>query len=515
MPEGVWLIAAEDPSRTAVIEADGITLTFGELAERANRALHVLRTLGLSPGDAVAVVLANEAAMIELNLAALQGGLYLVPVNNRLTATEIAYILGDSGARALICSPRFADICRDAVAELAAAPACLITGPSVHGFRSYGELTRDAPATRPGGRTAGATMHYTSGTTGKPKGVRRPLSGLDPDQQSQLLPGFLSMFRITPHGGGVHLTVSPLYHTAPMVFTMTSLHAGHTAVLMDGWSPEETLRLIGLRRVTTSHMVPTQFHRLLALPEDARMAADVSSLRQVIHAAAPCPIEVKRRMLEWWGAVIYEYYGATEGGGTMVTPQEWLERPGTVGRVWPGGEVRVDDEDGRPCPPGKPGVIWMGLAQADFAYHGDEEKTRAGRRGGFFTVGDIGYLDEEGYLFLCDRKADMIISGGVNIYPAEIESVLFAHPAVADVAVFGIPDEEWGEQVKAVVEPMADAEPGAMLERSLIEFCRQRLADYKCPRSVDFIDAMPREPTGKLLKRKLRDPYWAAAQRSI
>jgi len=515
VPEGVWRIAAEDPSRVAVVEVDGRTRTFGELAERANRLTHGLRSLGLDAGDAVAAVLPNEASMIELNLAVLQGGLYLVPINNRLTAGEIAYVLDDSVARVLVCSPRFAGACGQALAALQAPPATLASGDGASGFGQYEELLAGMPATRPESRTAGATMHYTSGTTGRPKGVRRVLSGLDPDDQAELLPGFLAMFGIQPHGSGVHLTVSPLYHTAPMVFTMISLHAGHSAVLMDGWSPEATLRLIREHRVTTSHMVPTQFHRLLSLPAEIREAADVSSLRHVIHAAAPCPVEVKRRMLQWWGPVIYEYYGATEGGGTLVTPQEWLERPGTVGRAWPGGDVRVEDDDGQPCKPGVPGTVWMSLAPADFAYHRDEEKTRAGRRNGYFTVGDIGYIDEDGYLFLCDRRADVIISGGVNIYPAEIESALVIHPAVGDAAVFGIPDEEWGEQVKAVVELAAGVTPGPERERELIDFCRERLAAYKCPRSIDFVAALPREPTGKLLKRKLRDPYWAGASRVI
>jgi len=511
----VWSIAGEDPSRVAVIQAGGGAITFGKLAERANRLTHGLRGLGLAPGDVVAAVLANELAMLELNLAALQGGLYLVPINNRLTATEITYILEDSGARALVCSPRFAVTTKAAMTALATPPEAFATGDGAPGFRPYAELASGVPGTRPEDRTAGATMHYTSGTTGKPKGVRRALTGLDPDQMAQILASFLAMFGVQPHGGGVHLTLSPLYHAAPMIFTTTSLHAGHTAVLMDGWSAEETLRLIEAHRVTTSHMVPTQFHRLLALPEDVRETADVSSLTHVIHAAAPCPVEVKRRMLEWWGPVIYEYYGATEGGGTLVTPGEWLERPGTVGRAWPGSEVRVEDDDGRPCPPGVPGSVWLSLGLADFQYHRDEEKTRAGRRSGFFTVGDVGYLDEDGYLFLCDRKADMIISGGVNIYPAEIESVLFSHSAVRDAAVFGVPDEEWGEQVKAVIETAPGTEPGPELASDLIEFCRKRLATYKCPRSIDFVDELPREPTGKLAKRRLRDPYWASTRRAI
>jgi long-chain acyl-CoA synthetase len=515
MALGVWHIAAEDPARPALVEAGGATVTYAELAERANRLTNGLRGLGLAPGDVVAAVLPNQAAIMELQLAAFQGGFYLVPVNNRLTGTEIAYILADSGARVVVCSDRFGPACQQAVESLDRRPVGFMTGEPRPGFRPIAELTAGQPATRPEGRTAGGTMHYTSGTTGQPKGVRRPLTGAEPDDQAAALPGFLALFGIPPHGGGVHLAVSPLYHTAVMTFTTTSLHAGHTAVLMDGWSPEETLRLIAEHRVTHSHMVPTHFHRLLALPDAARDAADVSSLTHVIHAAAPCPVEEKRRMLAWWGPVIYEYYAATEGGGTLIGPQGWLERPGTVGLPWPGYEVRIEDDDGRHCPPGVPGTVWLSLTAGTFEYHGDAEKTRAGRRGEFFTVGDIGYLDTDGYLFLCDRKADMIISGGVNIYPAEIESVLFGHPRVGDVAVFGIPDDDWGEQVKAVVEPTAGVAPSPELERELIELCRERLAGYKCPRSIDFTDAMPREPTGKLLKRKLREPYWAEARRTI
>jgi long-chain acyl-CoA synthetase len=253
----------------------------------------------------------------------------------------------------------------------------------------------------------------------------------------------------------------------------------------------------------------------LALPADIRARADVSSLRHMVHAAAPCPIDIKRRMLEWWGPVIYEYYAASEGGGTLVTPQEWLKYPGTVGRAWPGADVRVLDDAAHPCPTGTPGTVYMALGAADFKYHKDEDKTAAGRREGFFTVGDVGYLNEEGYLFLCDRKIDMIISGGVNIYPSEIEAELLTHPKVADAAVFGIPNEDWGEEVKAVVEPTAGVEPSAALADEILAYCAARMAKYKCPRTIDFVAAMPRDPNGKLYKRKLRDPYWAGRDRAI
>jgi long-chain acyl-CoA synthetase len=262
-------------------------------------------------------------------------------------------------------------------------------------------------------------------------------------------------------------------------------------------------------------MVPTQFHRLLALPESTRARYDVSSWRHVIHAAAPCPVEIKRRMLDWWGPVIYEYYAATEGGGTLVGPEEWLRKPGTVGRPWPTAEIRILDDDGNECAPNAPGIVYLKLGQADFEYHKDPDKTRAGRREGFFTVGDVGYLDPDGYLFLCDRKADMVISGGVNIYPAEIESVLLTHPKVGDVAVFGIPHPDWGEELKAAVEPAPDASPGPELARELLAHCEGRLARYKIPRSIDFVAEMPRDPNGKLYKRKLRDPYWRGRERQI
>jgi long-chain acyl-CoA synthetase len=284
---------------------------------------------------------------------------------------------------------------------------------------------------------------------------------------------------------------------------------------MDRFDPEEMLRLIGRHRVTHSHMVPTQFRRLLALAEAVRVKYDVSSLRAAIHGAAPCPQEVKRRMLEWWGPVVTEYYAATEGGGTLITGEEWLRKPGSVGRPWPYSEVRVLGADGSDLPAGEPGKVYLRMGSSTFSYHRDEEKTRASRAGNLWTVGDIGYLDSDGYLYLCDRGSDMIISGGVNVYPAEIESELACHPAVADVAVFGVPHEEWGEEIKAVVEPAAGAEPGPALTGELLGFLAGRVAKFKLPRTIDYVAELPRDPNGKLYKRKLRDPYWAGRERQI
>ena len=512
---GFWNFAQHNPEHPALVAPDGRTLTAGALLAASNQLVHGLRGLGLKTGDCVAAVLPNGAPMIELYLAAAQAGWYLTPINHHLTAPEIAYIVQDSEAKVLLGAEPFAPACAAAAEELKFSKDVLFAIGRVPGFRDYAQLKAGQPDTLPADRSAGQVMNYTSGTTGRPKGVRRPLQPFDPDVVFSMMAMFLGMFGIPADEGNVHLTGSPLYHTAVLVFATSSLHLGHTLVVMDKWTPESCLDAIQKYRVTTSHMVPTQFHRLLALPEEVKARYDVRSLRHVIHAAAPCPIDVKRRMLEWWGPVIYEYYAASEGGGTLVTPQEWLQYPGTVGRAWPTSAVRVLDDEGKDCPPGQPGTVYMSLGAADFEYHKDEEKTRANRRDGFFTVGDMGYLNEDGYLFLCDRKIDMIISGGVNIYPAEVEAVLLAHPQVADAAVFGVPDEDWGEQVKAVIEPAPGVEPSPRLAEEILAFCLERAAKYKCPKSIDFIDVMPRDPNGKLYKRKLRDPYWKGRERAI
>ncbi|HYB99303.1 MAG TPA: acyl-CoA synthetase [Candidatus Limnocylindrales bacterium] len=512
---GFWNLAARHAEALALVTPDGQQIRAGELAASSNALVRGMRALGLERGDAVATVLPNGRAMIELYLAAFQSGLYLTPINHHLTGPEIAYILSDCEAQLLVGDARFAAACATARKESGiAGERCFAVG-SIEGFGAYSSLSEGQPTTPPADRTAGQVMNYTSGTTGRPKGVRRRLMDFDPDMVGSMYAMFLSMFGIEPLANNVHLVGSPLYHTAVLMFTAGSLHYGHTVVLMDKWTPESALEMMQRYRVTTSHMVPTQFHRLLALPEETRKRYDLASLRHMIHAAAPCPVDVKTRMLQWWGPVVYEYYAASEGGGTLVTPEEWMQKPGTVGRAWAGSSIRILDDDGNECPAGTPGTVYMAMGSADFEYHKDKAKTEANRKDGFFTVGDIGYLDEDGYLFLCDRKIDMIIAGGVNIYPTEIENTLLSHPMVGDAAVFGIPNEDLGEEVKAVIEPAANVAPGPQLAAQLDAFCKERLAKYKCPRSYDFVTEMPRDPNGKLFKRKLRDPYWEGRERRI
>ena len=514
---GFWRLADNDRDRLALVGPDGTEIKAGELLDRANQIAHGLRDLGLERGDTVALLLPNGVELIETYLGALQIGLYVTPINWHLVGPEIAHILDDSDAKVFVAHERLADAARAAVAE-AGFPVgdggrSFAVG-AIEGFRPYVELFDGRPTTAPEGRTTGAAMHYTSGTTGRPKGVKRALFEIDPSDMGELLGYLPNLFGIAARDGHVHLTVSPLYHTAVLMWTGNALHLGHTVILMDKWTAEETLRLIERYRVTYSHMVPTQFVRLLDLPEEVRASYDVSSLRNMVHGAAPCPPEVKRKMIEWWGDTIQEYYAATEGGGTVIGAKEWLDRPGSVGTAWPGSEIRIYDEDGVRQPPGTIGTVYMQL-MADFEYKGDAAKTKANRIENFFTVGDLGEIDADGYLFLRDRKADMIISGGANIYPAEIEGELINHPAVQDVAVFGIPNADWGEEIKAVVELHEGVEPGDELVDDILAWAGTRMARFKLPRSIDFTEALPREANGKLIKRKLRDPYWEDVDRQI
>jgi long-chain acyl-CoA synthetase len=514
---GFWRVAADDPDRIALVDPDGHEHSAGELAARANQISHGLRTLGLDVGDTVAAVMPNSAELLATYLACIQTGIYFTPINHHLVGPEIAYIVDDSDAKVLVGHERFADELVRVAGEANVPADHRFAVGTVDGYRPFAELFEGQPDTIPQNRVAGLPMHYTSGTTGRPKGVKRGIiEGLDPDDLGALYAGFQGLFGVQPFDGHVHITGSPLYHTAVLLWTINSMHMGHKIVLMDRWDAEEMLRLIDQHKVTTSHMVPTQFYRLLDIPEETRDKYDVSSLRCMVHAAAPCPPDIKRQMIEWWGDAVMEYYAATEGGGTIVTPQEWLERPGTVGKAWAGAEIRVrDDEAGKWLGPNEEGTVYMALAQANFEYKGDEKKTEDNRTDGYFTVGDWGYLDDEGYLFLKDRKSDMIISGGVNIYPAEIESVMILHPKIEDVAVFGIPHEDWGEEIKAVVQPVEGAEPGDELTADINAFCEDRLAKFKRPKTIDYEAQLPRDPSGKLYKRKLRDPYWEGRDRAI
>jgi long-chain acyl-CoA synthetase len=508
---GFWNRARLSPDWTAIVEADGTEHRAGDLLARVNQLTHGLRAMGLRPGDSIASVLPNGAGAVEVYLAALQAGWFLTPVNWHFTAPEIAYLLRDCQAKAVFAHERFASAA-SAAADQAGIPAAARFGfGQAPGFVPVARLRDGQPESMPPDRTAGHTMLYTSGTTGRPKGVHRTLSGLDPDEAAELGTALLQFFGITEGPPNVHLLTSPNYHTAVTVFGGGALHMGHTIVCMDSWDAEQALALVERYQVTNSHMVPTHFKRMLSLPEQTRGRYHLSSMRWLIHAAAPCPVGIKKAMLDWWGPCVYEYYAATEGGGTIATPADWLARPGTVGTPWPVSQVVVLDSDGAPSPPGTPGTVYMKMGESTFDYLGDPQKTEAARlsgMSGFFTVGDVGYLDQDGYLFLCDRKSDMIISGGANIYPAEIEAEIIMHPKVADVAVFGIPDEDWGEQIKAVVQPAAGVTPGDDLAAEILASLEGRLAKMKWPKSIDFTGELPRDPSGKLLKRRLRAPYW-------
>ena len=476
--------------------------------------MHALRARGVQEGDPVATLMSNSAELLQALLAVFQAGWQYVPINTHLTADEVAYILADSGARAFIADERYAEVAAPA-ADTAGVPhgARLAVG-TIPGFVPMADALAEQPDRAPADRVAGGFMQYTSGTTGRPKAVQRAATTLDPETQVALFGANLTRYDIELGGDAVHLVTSPMYHMSPLSFGYFSLHFEHTVVLMECWDAERALQLIDRYRVTDVAMVPTQLHRLMQLPDDVRARYDVSSLRQVIHAAAPCPMDLKRRLFDWLGPVIYEFYGATEGGGTLAKPHDWLAHPGTVGKPWPGADVKILDDDGNDLPARTIGTVYLKL-MGDFAYKGDPDKTASNRRGDYFTPGDMGELDEDGFLYLRDRKIDLIISGGVNIYPAEIEAVLLSHPEVGDAAVFGIPHDDWGEEVKAVVEPALGVEPSPAFASELLAHCEATLARYKCPRSIDFTDAMPRDPNGKLYKRTLRDPYWVGRERSI
>ena len=503
--------AQSDGSRIALKDERGAT-TWSELNERSNRLLNALRDAGVNTGDTIAVFAGNCREYFEVLLAATHGGLLCVPVNWHFTDEELAYVLADSGAKCLFVEDRFADVAQRAVArkETPELAQVVVIRQSVEGFTEYEAMLAAADDREPQDQGLGGPMFYTSGTTGRPKGVRSSTFGTGgPLQMMEMMGAGLSGMLSIP-SDGTTLLCGPVYHSAQWAFSFLPLIAGSRVVMRHKFDAEEVLALIDGESVTNVHLVPTQFHRLLRVPEALRNAFDGSSLVTVWHGAAPCPPQVKRDMIDWWGPVVNEYYGSTEGSiVSMITAEQWLEKPGSVGTPAATVAISIRDDQGAEVAQGESGQIYVkNLMGTDFEYHNEPQKTaEVHLESGVFTFGDIGYLDADGFLYLSDRKIDMIISGGVNIYPAEIEGVLATHPSVADVAVFGIPDDEFGEQVKAAVT-LAGGEPGDALAAELIAHCREHLAGYKAPKSIDFETELPRHETGKLYKRLLRDKYW-------
>ncbi|GAA4535423.1 acyl-CoA synthetase [Pseudonocardia xishanensis] len=505
MYPGTW--ARERPDHPATIMSggplDGMVQTHAELDERSTRLARVLACAGLSRGDHLAVVLENRPEVFEAYWAARRSGLIVTAVNSHLTPGEIAYIVGDCGARALVVSAALAGFDAPDV-ELR-----LSVGGSVAGHEDYEAALAAVSAEPLADQPAGIDMLYSSGTTGRPKGILKPLPERRIDEPGEpMLEIFASAYGF--NRDTVYYSPAPQYHSAPLRFGAMTHAVGGTLVVADRFGAEQALADIERFRVTHSQWVPTMFVRLLKLAPEVRAPYDLSSMRVAVHAAAPCPVEVKRRMIEWWGPVLEEYYSTTESPGqTRISSAEWLAHPGSVGRAKVG-VLRICADSGAEVPPGRIGTIYFEQPAPTFSYHGDPVKTAESRHPdheNWATTGDLGYVDEDGWLHLTDRKAFMIISGGVNIYPQEIEDAFALHPAVRDVGVIGLPDEEMGEQVLAVVEPAEGAEPGPALERELLEFVRTRIAGFKCPRRIDFTDALPRTPTGKLVKRRLAERY--------
>jgi long-chain acyl-CoA synthetase len=497
--------AGRQPDVPAIVSEHG-DRTFAELNANANRLARALRARGLKAGDGAALMCANRPQFPEVIAAAQRTGIRLTPINWHLTAEEAAYILDDCEAKAFVADARFAEVAAAAAKQAPGATVLLAIGGDIDGFEPYDEVVAAEDGSDIDDPAPGGTMLYTSGTTGRPKGVNRDRAT---QARTQATTASTAGYKA---GVSRNLCTGPLYHAAPLAFSLTApLLSGAGVVLMDGWDAEETLKLIDEHQITHTHMVPTMFHRLLSLPQEVRDRYDVSSLTYIIHGAAPCPVSVKQAMIEWVGPIINEYYAATEGAGTAVGSEEWLKKPGTVGKPATADHIRILDEAGNDCAPGEIGTVYLKAPPARFSYFKDDAKTESSYRGDHYTLGDVGYLDEDGYLFLTDRSANLIISGGVNVYPAEVEEALLGHPSVGDAAVIGVPDPEWGEKVVAVIEPQPGVEPSDELAAELISFCRDHLAHFKCPRRVDFRPELPRHDNGKLYKRLLRDEYRAAA----
>jgi long-chain acyl-CoA synthetase len=480
------------------------TRTWAELQDRVYRIAKLIGSdLGLAPDDHVAVIMENRAEFVEIIVGALLAGVWITPVNRHLAGDEIAYVLEDSGARVVFTDAEHGSIAKSSTAALATPPRIIETGAELEAAIA-GASNEPADTNGP----PGGTMIYTSGTSGRPKGVKRAR----PDTLGAYLDAARAGgTRFGLDGSGPHLITGPLYHAAPLLFAIYDQLNGAPMIVMPRWNESEALRLIAERKVAHTHLVPTMFVRLLRLPDDARAAFDSSSLSLVLHGAAPITRDVKQRMIDWWGPKLTEYWGATEGGiYTLVDANQWLERPGTVGRAIDTFEIYAVDDDGRRLASGEVGTLYCRHTSGvqAFVYHQDDEKTRGCYLGpDTFTAGDLGYVDDDGWVYLSDRRSNLILSGGVNVYPAEVERAVYEHPAVADVAVFGIPDEEWGETVHAAVELADGFEANAETEQAILDFSRAHLAGFKMPRSVRFVDELPRGPAGKVLIRELRSRF--------
>src|SRR5579871_6108871 len=492
-----------------IMASSGEAVTYRELDARSNRLAHLFRKRGLQRLDHYAIFMENNSRYLEACGAGERSGLYFTCVNSYLTAPELAYILSNSQSRILITSVAKLDVAREAIKECPKVELCIVADGKSESERIVGlsEATAGLPKTPVENECVGTAMLYSSGTTGRPKGILRPLAEQPPSQQ---LPVFDFLQKLWQYREGmIYLSPAPLYHSAPQAAVNLTIKMGGTAIIMEKFDPEHYLQLVERWGVTHSQLVPTMFSRMLKLPEEVRRRYDLSSLEIAIHAAAPCPVPVKEDMIEWWGPIIHEYYGATEGiGFTACDSAEWLAHRGTVGKVLLG-DLHILDANMRDCPTGTPGTVWFKTA-TPFEYFNDPGRTREALSadGSMSTVGDVGYVDEDRYLYLTDRATFMIISGGVNIYPQECENLLITHPKIADAAVFGVPNADLGEEVKAVVQPMPGIEPCQALAEELIAFCTKSLARQKVPRSIDFEEELPRLPTGKLYKRLLRDRYW-------
>lgn len=507
--------ARATPDKPAsIFVGSGEVVTYRELDESSNRCAHLFRRRGLGRGDAIGLLLTNDRHFHEPCWAAQRSGLYYTPLATHLTTDEIEYILRDCGAELVIVSRSLADAVAPLVGRLPAVHTWLMTGGTAPGFASYEDAVVAEPSHPIDDECEGQDMLYSSGTTGHPKGIRLPLEDRGLEEPTPMVLGLQHGFWQAT-ADDVYLSPAPLYHSAPLRCTMAMHRIGATNVVLEKFDPEAALDAIERHRVTVSQWVPTMFVRLLRLAPEVRERFDLSSHRLAVHAAAPCPTEVKERMIEWWGPIVFEYYAATEANGsTSISSEEWLTHRGSVGRPQ-GCTIHILDDDGSELPVGEVGTVYF-EGGARFDYHNDPQKTaRSYSAEGWSTVGDMGRVDEDGYLYLTDRKAHMIITGGVNVYPQEAENLLATHPRVADVAVIGVPNPEFGEEVKAVVQALDPEEAGAELERELVEWCRARLSAVKCPRSVDFVEALPRGENGKLYKRHLRERYWKGRESRI